>query len=90
MAAKFDYEKSGQFLKALAHPVRLKIVLRLINRQDCNVNTLALYFKLPQSTISQHLAVLKNKEIVTFYKSGVRACYRVVDERARAIIDLLR
>lgn len=90
MTYKLDCEKGSQFLKALAHPVRLKMVIRLTERKDCNVNTLANYFKLPQSTISQHLAVLKNRGVVTSHKSGVNACYRVIDARAFAIIDLLR
>ncbi|MBN1687496.1 MAG: winged helix-turn-helix transcriptional regulator [Candidatus Omnitrophica bacterium] len=86
---KPDYEKGGEFLKALAHPVRLKMVMGLLKGHDCDVNTMVANLKLPQSTISQHLGVLKSKGIVSFRKDGVRACYRVVDGRVEAILKVL-
>lgn len=89
MGAQINFNKESEFLKALAHPVRLKMVLGLLKGQDCDVNTMVSNLKLPQSTVSQHLSVLKNKGIVSFRKDGVRACYRVVDKRVKAILDML-
>ncbi|MBN1472098.1 MAG: winged helix-turn-helix transcriptional regulator, partial [Syntrophaceae bacterium] len=85
-----NLKADSQVLKALAHPVRLKMVMRLLARKDCNVTTLAAYFKLPQSTISQHLAVLKHSGVVAFYKCGTSACYSVIDKRVVRIIHELR
>lgn len=81
-----DYEKESGVFKALSHPVRLKIVEGLIDH-ECNVYKIVKALKLPQSTVSQHLALLKAKGIVTLRKEGVKTCYRVVDKK---IVELLR
>jgi len=81
--------KDSQLLKALAHPVRLRIAMGLCTH-DCNVNAIVTKLGLPQSTISQHLAVLRNKGIIAPRKDGVRTCYRVIDKRVAAIIKALR
>jgi len=81
-----DYVKESGILKALAHPVRLRIVEGLINN-ECNVDKITRALKIPQSTASQHLALLKSRGIVNLRKDGVKTCYRVVDPR---IVDLLK
>ena len=86
----FDYEKESELLKALGHPIRLKMVIGLMSGQECNVNTMVANLNLPQSTVSQHLGILKNKGIITFRKEGVKACYRVVDDRVHSIIKILK
>ena len=86
---KIDYEHDSELLKALGHPIRLKIVAGLMSGHECNVNTMVENLNLPQSTVSQHLSVLKNKGIIAFRKEGVRACYRVVNDHVRAIINEL-
>ena len=89
MTIKVNFDEDSEFLKALAHPIRLKIVTGLLNGQDCDVNTMVSNLKLPQSTISQHLSILKNRGIVFFRKDGVRACYRIVDKRVEALLKTL-
>ena len=81
-----DYVKESGILKALAHPVRLRIVDGLINH-ECNVDKITKALKIPQSTASQHLALLKSRGIVSLRKEGVKTCYRVVDPR---IVDLIK
>ena len=83
-----DYEKESEILKALGHPIRLKIVEGLI-KNECNVNKVVDVLNIPQSTASQHLGILKSRGIVIARKEGVRTCYRVVDERVRRIVQLL-
>lgn len=83
-----DHRKESGILKALAHPVRLRMVEGL-SRNECNVNKIVRALKLPQSTVSQHLAVLKQQGIVRPRKEGVKTCYRVVDRRIIAIVKLL-
>ena len=82
-----DYEKESEILKALGHPIRLKMVEGLINN-ECNVNKIVDVLNIPQSTASQHLGILKSRGIVIARKEGVRTCYRVVDERVRRIIQI--
>ena len=86
---QIDFEKDSDLLKALGHPVRLKIVIGLMTGDECNVNTIVENLKLPQSTVSQHLSILKNKGIITFRKEGVRTCYHVSNDLVREIVKLL-
>ncbi|MCF7916654.1 MAG: metalloregulator ArsR/SmtB family transcription factor, partial [Candidatus Omnitrophica bacterium] len=58
-----DYQKTSQILKVLGHPVRLRITEGLI-KHECNVGKIVKALGLPQSTISQHLALLRNTGIV--------------------------
>ncbi len=44
---------------------------------------------LPQSTISQHLRILRERKIIRARKDGTRRCYSVVDERAKSIARAL-
>jgi len=83
-----DYEAFGEMLKAMAHPARLKIVQGLL-RDECNVGEIQRRLGLPQSTISQHLRILKSAGILRGRKEGTRTCYRVVDTRARKIVNLI-
>lgn len=84
-----DFEKDSEILKALGHPVRLKIVVGLMDKKECNVNTIVEKLKIPQSTASQHLGVLRSRGIIAPKKKGVETCYYVSDERIRKIIDNL-
>jgi ArsR family transcriptional regulator len=83
-----DHNKESALLKALAHPVRLRMVEGLMG-QECNVTKMVKALKLPQSTVSQHLSILKNQGIVEIRKEGVKTCYRVKDQKIAGIIKLL-
>lgn len=83
-----DYAKESRLLKALAHPVRLRMVQGLMGN-ECNVNKMVSVLKIPQSTVSQHLAVLKAEGILRLRKDGVKACYKVVDPKVAEIIKIL-
>ncbi|MCK4881509.1 MAG: winged helix-turn-helix transcriptional regulator [Candidatus Omnitrophica bacterium] len=84
-----DYEKESELLKALAHPVRLKMVEGLMN-DECNVNRIMNVLNIPQSTASQHLGKLKDKGILVARKEGVRTCYKVANEKVQEIIKILK
>jgi len=84
-----NYEKVGETLKALAHPARLKIVVGLI-KDECNVAQIQRALRLPQSTISQHLRVLKNADIIKGRREGTKTCYRVIDVRVRKIVEIIK
>ncbi len=82
------YDKDSELLKALGHPVRLKMVEGLLGR-ECNVTKMVAALGLPQSTVSQHLGILKSRGIVQIRKEGVKTCYRVTDARLARLIKLL-
>ena len=70
------YEARARIAKALAHPSRLMIFEALESRQLCVCDLTDLVVA-DQSTVSKHLAVLKNAGLVEDRKEGVMAFYRV-------------
>ncbi|MCD4779961.1 MAG: metalloregulator ArsR/SmtB family transcription factor [Candidatus Omnitrophica bacterium] len=87
---KMDYDKDSEILKALGHSIRLKMVEGLMNGNECNVNKIVDNLQIPQSTVSQHLKVLKTSGIIACRKEGVRTCYRVIDKRVMNIMEILK
>jgi len=83
------YEEISETFKALAHPTRLKMVVGLI-KDECNVTRIQKVLRLPQSTISQHLRVLKNAGIIKGRREGTKTCYRVIDARVRKIVEIVK
>lgn len=90
MKDKIDFKKRSDMLKVLGHPVRLRIVSGLMKQNKCNVNKMVEKLNLPQSTVSQHLSLLKSRGIIAPVKDGVSTCYQVIDERVRKIITILQ
>jgi ArsR family transcriptional regulator len=82
------YEREAEILKVLGHPIRLKIVAGLLC-ECCNVKRIWECLDIPQATVSQHLALLKNKGIIEGRRNGVEVYYSVISPRTRAIIRAL-
>jgi len=83
-----NFDREAEILKVLGHPVRLKIVAGLMS-QSCNVKKIWECLGLPQATVSQHLALLKNKGIIEGKREGVEVFYQVVSEEAQKVITAL-
>ncbi len=83
-----DYAIESELLKALAHPVRLRMVEGLIHN-ECNVNKIVEKLKLPQSTVSQHLSILRNRGVVQIRKEGLKTCYKVANPKVVSIVRIL-
>lgn len=83
-----DYDREAEILKVLGHPVRLKIVAGL-STESCNVKKIWECLGLPQATVSQHLALLKNKGIISGRRDGVEVFYRVISDEALRIVSAL-
>lgn len=62
-------------LKALAHPARLDILAVLAARGRCVCGEIVEVMPLAQSTVSQHLKVLKEAGLVQGTINGPRSCY---------------
>lgn len=80
-------KRRAEILKAIGHPARLCIVHRLF-KEDCNVSKLQDCLELPQSTVSQHLTVLKAKRIIEGKRSGVEVIYSLVDDDVKKILKV--
>ena len=82
------FKSEADVLKVLGHPVRLKIVAGLCSR-ECNVKYIWECLGLPQATVSQHLALLKNKGIIEGRREGAEVHYSVINPLAQRIIAAL-
>ncbi len=75
----------AELFKALAHPARIRI-LELLRSGERTVSELQTLLEMESSTVSQQLALLRARDIVTGRKQGTSVYYRVVDP---LIFDLL-
>ena len=84
-----EMEKKAEILKAIAHPVRLCIVTGLISENGCSVSKIHGCLELPQSTVSQQLAKLKNAGVVEGRREGLVVSYHVINQEVIDIINCL-
>jgi DNA-binding transcriptional ArsR family regulator len=87
-ASGINFEDSSEILKALSHPVRLKI-LKVLTDSKCCVNDISAALEIPQSVISQHLSILRSKAILVREKEGTRTWYSVDNALSKEIILFL-
>lgn len=73
--------------RALGHPTRLGILRRTLEGPLC-VGELQDELGCSQPSISQHLAVLRNRGVVVPERAGKRVCYRLADERIGELLRL--
>ncbi|HQW50431.1 MAG TPA: metalloregulator ArsR/SmtB family transcription factor [Tepidiformaceae bacterium] len=69
-----EEERAAAIFRALGNPARVRIVTELARRQAC-VTELVDVLPLAQSTVSQHLKVLREAGIVRGNVDGPTACY---------------
>lgn len=82
-------DRYAEIFKALAHPIRLKIVCGLATKDECNVSIMVEKLGIAQPTVSQHLNILKNAGIISGYRKGTQICYKVTDEATKKIINAM-
>ena len=68
-------ETFARLCKALCHPSRLKIIQYLKQVDQCICGTIVDSLPLSQSTVSQHLKVLKKVDLIRGKVDGPRTCY---------------
>lgn len=83
------YQRQAEVLKALAHPVRLRIVRGLLECGCRNVSCMERATGQSQSAVSQHLNKLKSAGVLACVRSGNEVYYQVADRRVEAIIRAL-
>ncbi|WP_456378542.1 ArsR/SmtB family transcription factor [Thiolapillus sp.] len=84
-----DIERASRSLKAMSHPLRLKILCTL-GEDEVSVHDIVAKVGSSQSNISQHLAILRDKGILDARKDANRVFYRVSDGRTLQLIDMMR
>lgn len=73
-------------LQALAHPARLQIVEHLAKYHECPAGAISSDLPLSKSTVSQHMAKLRETGIISCNQSGVCQNYRLNLEKLNEVI----
>jgi len=84
-----DILQASQAIKAIAHPLRLKI-LCVLGDQEISVQDIVEQVGTSQSNISQHLAILRDKGVLSTRKEANRVFYRIGDLRTLKLVSLMR
>lgn len=82
-------EQAARALKAISHPLRLKILCVVGDEEAC-VQEIVGAVGTSQSNISQHLAILRDKGVLVTRKEANRVYYRVGDMRILQLISNMR
>ena len=84
-----DFELLANTCKALSHPARLAILQTLAQRGNCICGEIVDLMPLSQATVSQHLKILKNADLITGEIDGQRSCYCINTKAMGAIREKL-
>lgn len=83
----------ADFCKALGHPVRIQILRHLLTEDKCICGRIVEVLPLAQSTVSQHLKILKNSGVVQGEVDGPKTCYcinqKVLSDKLSQLQQLL-
>ncbi len=82
-------ERAAYVLKAVAHPLRIKIIQMLNESKELNVSTIYKNLNAEQSLISHHLINMRDKGILDIRRSGKNIYYFLVDSAISEIIDCI-
>lgn len=80
--------KASELLKALSHETRL-MILCLLSEREMSVSEIEDIIELPQATVSQQLARLRQDKLVVTRREGRTIFYRIADSDVTTIIESL-
>ncbi len=84
-----ELDAAATCLKALAHPLRLRIV-EILEREDLSVGDLAERLGRPQAAVSQHLNLMKAYGLLAAERRGKTVHYRLLHPQCRQILACIR
>ena len=82
-------EELAEFAKALGHPARVQILRILVRKNTCICGEIVGELPLAQSTVSQHLKVLKDCGLIRGEVDGPRTCYCIEPRALRRLKALV-
>ncbi len=82
-------EELASLCKALGHPARVKIVRILVRKNACICGDIVEELPLAQSTVSQHLKVLKEAGVIRGDVDGQKVCYCIEPRTLRRLKALI-
>ena len=86
LADERDIYVASRALKAMGHPLRLKILCILAGASEISVQDLVERVGTSQSNISQHLSILRDKGILDSRKDANKVFYRIGDDKILQLI----
>lgn len=90
LSTQSDIDHTSNCLKAMAHPLRLKILCLLSKLEHISVLDLVAAVGTSQSNISQHLSILKEKGLLSCEKEANKVYYKLADEDLGDLIHSIR
>lgn len=85
-----DINQASRAIKAMGHPLRLKLMCVLAAKGEVSVQDLVAVVGTSQSNISQHLSILREREILNCRKDANKVFYHISDEKILRLMELLR
>jgi ArsR family transcriptional regulator len=82
-------EQLAQLAWAVAHPARVRIVRLLISRESCVCGEIVDQLPLAQSTVSQHLKILKESGLIQGEVDGPKVCYCINPAKLKELKALI-
>lgn len=83
-----NLNKAYRCLKAVCHPTRLSIIC-LLSTGPRNVNEIVKALKTTQSNVSQHLGIMREKDILKTEKIGNQVNYSIANKKLSKLTKLL-
>jgi ArsR family transcriptional regulator, virulence genes transcriptional regulator len=83
------YELQAEISKTIAHPLRIAII-HCLKGGERTVSDLTQTLGASQSNISQHLAIMRQRQIVKTRKKGSTVYYRVANPKISQACDMVR
>ena len=87
--ARERLERAARCLRVLAHPIRLQLIY-LLGHGEHSVHELERQVQASQSSVSQHLNLLKDKDIVESRRAAQQVFYRLKDPRVLQLTSLTK
>ena len=84
-----NIEIAAQCLKVMSHPARLRILCAL-RQGEQTVQNLEYYTEIKQSTLSQHLALLKSRGVLVSRRETTYSFYRFSNDKITQLFDLIK
>ncbi|MCA9137902.1 MAG: winged helix-turn-helix transcriptional regulator [Planctomycetales bacterium] len=82
-------EEFARLAWAIAHPARVQIVRLLIGREACVCGEIVDCLPLAQSTVSQHLKILKESGLIQGEVDGPKVCYCINPKQLQRLKSLV-
>ncbi len=87
---EFVYERQADLCQVFSNPKRLKLLELLQSGEEYTVSQLQTATDLPQSTVSRHLQLMRDRGVVHKRDDGVHSYYALADDRIATSMRLMR